>query len=104
MSRLRLADLFLDTFNYNAHTTASDALWVGLPVVTKLGKGFASRVAGSLLHAIGVSELVTENEQDYESLALHLARNPDALLTIKKKLKQIGYLIPCLILSAIRKI
>ena len=87
LSRLRLADLFLDTFNYNAHTTASDALWVGLPVVTKLGKGFASRVAGSLLHAIGVSELVTENEQNYESLALHLARNPDALLTIKKKIK-----------------
>ena len=87
LSRLRLADLFLDTFNYNAHSTASDALWAGLPVVTKLGEGFASRVAGSLLHAIGVSELVTENEQDYESLALHLARNPDVLLTIKKKIK-----------------
>jgi protein O-GlcNAc transferase len=61
LARQRLADLFLDTFNYNAHTTASDALWAGLPLVTKLGKGFAARVAGSLLNAVGLPELITQN-------------------------------------------
>jgi len=86
LARLKLADLFLDTFNVNAHTTASDALWAGLPVVTKLGKSFVSRVAGSLLKAIGLPELVTENEKDYESLIIDLALNPDKLLKIKEKL------------------
>ena len=86
LARQRLADLFLDTFNYNAHTTASDALWAGLPLVTKLGKGFAARVAGSLLNAVGLPELITESEQDYEALILKLATNPTKLAEIKEKL------------------
>ena len=86
LARHRLADLFLDTFNYNAHTTASDALWAGLPLVTKLGKGFAARVAGSLLNAVGLPELITETEQDYEALILKLATNPTKLAEIKVKL------------------
>jgi predicted O-linked N-acetylglucosamine transferase (SPINDLY family) len=86
LARHRLADLFIDTFNVNAHTTTSDALWAGLPVVTKLGKGFAARVAGSLLSAIDMSELITETEQEYESLILDLATNPERLGAIKLKL------------------
>jgi predicted O-linked N-acetylglucosamine transferase (SPINDLY family) len=86
LARQRLADLFLDTFNFNAHTTASDALWVGLPVVTKIGKGFAARVAGSLLTSIEVPELITTSEKEYEALALDLATNPEKLLLIKNKL------------------
>jgi len=86
LARQQLADLFLDTFNYNAHTTTSDALWAGLPLVTKLGKGFAARVAGSLLNAVGLPELVTETEKDYEVLILELATNPKKLIKIKEKL------------------
>ena len=86
LARHRLADLFLDTFNYNAHTTASDALWAGLPVVTKAGQGFAARVAGSLLNAIGLPELVTTTEQDYEELVLQLATNPTKLTKVKETL------------------
>lgn len=86
LARHRCADLFLDTFVYNAHTTASDALWAGLPVVTKLGKSFAARVGGSLLHALDLPELVTGTEADYEALALDLARNPARLAAIKAKL------------------
>ena len=86
LARHRLADLFIDTFNYNAHTTTSDALWSGLPVVTKLGKGFAARVAGSLLAAIDMSELITDTEQDYEALILDLATHPEHLGAIKLKL------------------
>ena len=86
LARHRLADLFVDTFAFNAHTTATEALWAGLPVVTKLGKGFAARVAGSLLNAVGLPELVTETEQDYEALILELATNPTKLAKIKEKL------------------
>jgi predicted O-linked N-acetylglucosamine transferase (SPINDLY family) len=86
LARHRLADLFIDTFNYNAHTTASDALWAGLPVVTKLGQGFAARVAGSLLTAIDLPELITETEMEYEALILDLATNPQRLAAIKQKL------------------
>jgi protein O-GlcNAc transferase len=86
LARHRLADLFLDTFNYNAHTTASDALWAGLPIITKLGQGFAARVAGSLLSAVGLEELITENEAEYEALALRLATTPSDLAQIKSKL------------------
>jgi protein O-GlcNAc transferase len=86
LARQKLADLFLDTLPYNAHTTTSDALWAGLPVVTCMGNAFAARVAGSLLHAIGLPELVTENLQDYEALALKLATNPALLAEIKAKL------------------
>jgi protein O-GlcNAc transferase len=86
LARHRLADLFLDTLPYNAHTTASDALWAGLPVLTCMGNTFAGRVAASLLHAIGLPELVTNNLPDYEALALTLARDPARLREIKAKL------------------
>ena len=86
LARQRFADLFVDTFAFNAHTTAAEALWAGLPVVTKPGLGFAARVAGSLLNAIGVPELITQTEKDYEALILELATNPTKLRMIKKKL------------------
>ncbi len=88
LARHRLADLFLDTLPYNAHTTASDALWVGLPVLTRMGESFASRVAGSLLNAIGLPELITDSPQAYEPLAIQLATHPDQLNAIKAKLEQ----------------
>ncbi|MDB2600353.1 tetratricopeptide repeat protein [Amylibacter sp.] len=86
LARQRFADLFVDTFAFNAHTTAAEALWAGLPVVTKAGLGFAARVAGSLLNAVGLPELVTETEQDYEELILELATTPIKLAGIKEKL------------------
>ena len=79
LARHRLADLFLDTLPFNAHTTASDALWAGLPVITQLGEAFAGRVAASLLNAIGLAELVTHSIEDYEALALRLAKHPTLL-------------------------
>ena len=88
LGRLKLADLFLDTFNFNAHTTASDSLWAGLPIITKMGKGFAARVAGSLLKSIKIPELITTSEEEYEALALSLATNPDKLAAIKNKLAE----------------
>jgi predicted O-linked N-acetylglucosamine transferase (SPINDLY family) len=86
LARHRHADLFLDTFNINAHTTASDALWAGLPVLTKLGSSFAARVAGSLLHALDMPELVTRTADAYEQCALEIATNPAALATVKARL------------------
>lgn len=86
LARHRHADLFLDTLPYNAHTTASDALWAGLPVVTCIGKTFSGRVAASLLHAVGLPELVTQSLADYESLALKLATDRPALGAVKAKL------------------
>jgi predicted O-linked N-acetylglucosamine transferase (SPINDLY family) len=86
LARHRLADLFLDTLPCNAHTTASDALWAGLPLVTCLGSTFAGRVAASLLNAIGMSELVASSPANYEALALKLARDPNALAAVKAKL------------------
>jgi protein O-GlcNAc transferase len=86
LARYRLADIFLDTFPYNAHTTAADALMAGLPVVTCMGRGFHSRVAGSLVHASGLGELVTHSLQDYEALALALAAQPDRVARLKKRL------------------
>ncbi len=88
LARLRQADLFLDTLPYNAHTTAADALWVGVPVVTRIGSTFAGRVAASLLRAVGLPELVTELVQDYEALALKIAREPELLASFKAKLAQ----------------
>jgi predicted O-linked N-acetylglucosamine transferase (SPINDLY family) len=88
LARHRLADLFLDTLPYNAHTTASDALWTGLPLVTCRGKSFPGRVAASLLAAVGLPELVTENLQDYEALALRIAREPDLLAGFRERLDQ----------------
>lgn len=86
LERIGAADLFLDTFPCNAHTTASDALWAGLPVLTRCGETFASRVCGSLLHALGLPELVTHSAQEYESRALGLARDPDALAALRRRL------------------
>ncbi len=86
LARLALGDLFLDSLPYNAHTTASDALWMGLPVLTLRGTAFAGRVAASLLHAVGLPELVTESAEAYETLALDLARNPATLGGLREKL------------------
>jgi predicted O-linked N-acetylglucosamine transferase (SPINDLY family) len=86
MARLRMADLLLDTAPYNAHTTGSDALWAGVPIVTCIGDTFAGRVAASLLTAIGVPELVTSTAQAYEALAIELAENPVRLAAIRQKL------------------
>ena len=88
LARHRLADLFLDTLPCNAHTTASDALWAGLPILTCSGRTFSGRVAGSLLNAIGLSELITDSIQQYEAMALTIARNPDLLASLKAKLAQ----------------
>lgn len=76
----------MDTFPYNAHTTASDALWVGTPVLTLQGCTFASRVASSLLTNIGITELITHNVEEYRTLAIKLALDPKKLLEIKTKL------------------
>ena len=86
LARHQLADLFIDAFPCNAHTTASDALWAGLPVLTLMGKSFASRVAASLLSAIGLPELVTISQAEYESLAIELAKSPQKLEELKRKL------------------
>jgi predicted O-linked N-acetylglucosamine transferase (SPINDLY family) len=86
LARHDLADLFLDTLPYNAHTTCSDALWVGLPVLTLMGHTFPGRVSASLLSAMGLSELVTHTQEEYEALAVELAMNRQKLADIKVKL------------------
>jgi protein O-GlcNAc transferase len=86
LARLKQADLFLDSLPYNAHTTASDALWAGLPLITCRGTAFPGRVAASLLNAAGLPELVTENLEDYERLALMLARDKAKLAGLRQKL------------------
>jgi predicted O-linked N-acetylglucosamine transferase (SPINDLY family) len=86
LARHRVADLFLDTLPYNAHTTASDALWAGLPILTCTGEAFASRVAASLLQAIHLPELIASTPQQYEDLAVDLATDPPRLARIKQKL------------------
>ena len=86
LARHRHADLFLDTFHYNAHTTACDALWMGLPVVTRLGSTFASRVGASLLHAVGLPELVTTSAEAYEARAVELATTTEMLADIRARL------------------
>ena len=88
LARHRLADLFLDTFPYGAHTTASDSLWSGLPLITKIGNTFASRVAASLLKAIGLDELITKSDEQYVNLAIELANNRKKLDLIKNKLNK----------------
>lgn len=86
MARHRLADIFLDTFPYNAHTTASDALWMGIPVVTLQGKSFAANVASSLLKTVGITELITQSWSEYEEVAVNLACNPSKRENLKKQL------------------
>jgi protein O-GlcNAc transferase len=86
LARQRAADLFLDTLPYNAHSTACDALFAGLPFVTCAGTSFAGRVGGSMLEAAGLPELVTASLEDYEALALKLATAPALLQAIRRKL------------------
>ncbi|HEX3486967.1 MAG TPA: tetratricopeptide repeat protein [Micropepsaceae bacterium] len=86
LARHRLADLFLDTLPYGAHTTASDSLWAGVPVLTCMGASFAGRVAASLLHAVGMPELIAHSLEDYAALALKLARDPTGLTALRTKL------------------
>jgi predicted O-linked N-acetylglucosamine transferase (SPINDLY family) len=86
LARQQQADVLLDTLPYNAHTTTSDALWAGVPVVTCMGDNFASRVAASLLNAVGLPELITHNLQDYAALALKLAHQPNELARLRNAL------------------
>jgi predicted O-linked N-acetylglucosamine transferase (SPINDLY family) len=86
LGRLKLADLFLDTLPFNAGTTASDALWAGLPVLTCAGEAFAARMAGSLLQAVGLPELITHSLADYEAKALELAQQPEMLRGLRQRL------------------
>jgi predicted O-linked N-acetylglucosamine transferase (SPINDLY family) len=88
LARQRVADLFLDTLPCNAHTTASDALWAGLPVLTCAGAGFAARVAASLLHAVGLPDLVTTSLEEYAATALALAEDPSRLAAVRGRLAQ----------------
>ena len=87
LARHKIADLFLDTYPYGAHTASSDALWTGLPIVTLTGQSFASRVAGSILTAIDIPELITQTKEEYENRALDLAKNPAQLAKIKNTLR-----------------
>lgn len=88
LARFRAADLFLDTLPYNAHTTASDALWAGLPVLTRVGASYAGRVGASLLTAVGLPELITQSGAAYESLAIDLARAPERISAIRARLER----------------
>ncbi|MBV8308174.1 MAG: tetratricopeptide repeat protein [Gammaproteobacteria bacterium] len=86
LARQRAADLCLDTLPYNAHTTASDALWAGVPILTRAGQSFAARVTASLLGALGLDELITHSAEDYETLAVSLASDPQRLEQLRAKL------------------
>jgi predicted O-linked N-acetylglucosamine transferase (SPINDLY family) len=88
LARLRAADLFLDTLPYNAHATAMDALWAGLPVLTLKGQSFASRVSASLLSTVGLTEMVASTAEEYEEMAVRLATNGNLLEDIKRRLAQ----------------
>tara|TARA_B100000131_G_scaffold209043_1_gene201068 strand:- start:116 stop:2230 length:2115 start_codon:yes stop_codon:yes gene_type:complete len=94
LARHSLGDIFLDTFNYNAHTTASDALWAGMPLVTLAGKSFSARVSASLLNSIGLSELICSTEKQYFEKALELGRNPRKISFLKQKLFNHKYSYP----------
>ena len=87
LARYRFVDLFLDTFPYNAHTTASDAIRMGAPIISLMGQSFASRVASSILKRMDLAELITHDIEAYENLAIHLAKNPNKLNSIKNQLK-----------------
>ncbi len=86
LARHRHADLFIDTFNYNAHTTASDALWTGLPLVTRVGRQMSARVSASLLTGLGMAEMITNSDAEYEALVMALAADPPRLAEAKAKL------------------
>ena len=87
LARHSVADLFIDTLPCNAHTTTSDALWAGLPVLTLAGRSFAARVAASLLTAVGLPELITTSQAEYEAKAIHLATHPDELKALRQRLQ-----------------
>ena len=89
LSRIKCADLFLDTFNYNAHTTASDALWSGVPVITKQGKSFPARVCSSLLTSLGLEELIVQDNEEYEEKAYKIANNRIYLEELKVLQKEL---------------
>ena len=84
--RINFADLFLDTFPYNAHTTCKDSIWAGVPVLTKIGKSFHSRVASSLLKTSGLEELITHSDEEYISKAVKIANDDKYLMRLKNKL------------------
>jgi predicted O-linked N-acetylglucosamine transferase (SPINDLY family) len=86
LARIKLADLFLDTWPCNAHTTASDSLWVGVPIITLIGESFASRVCASLLNAMELPEMITNSIENYEALAIELALNEGKLSQTREKL------------------
>ena len=88
LARHRAADLFLDTLPFNAHTTASDALWAGLPLLTMAGHSYAGRVAASLLHTLGLEELITRSPEDYEKVAVSLAGDRPRLEDIRARLER----------------
>lgn len=94
LARHAAADLFLDTTPYNAHTTASDALWMGVPVITQLGRSFPARVAASLLHAVDLPELITQSAEEYQSLAIRLAKKPPDLGRIRARLESARHSSP----------
>jgi len=89
LARYAVADLFLDSFPFNAGTTANDALWMGLPVLTYSGRAFAARMAGALLTAAGLPELITYNLRDYEERAVELANAPEQCQALRKTLAQV---------------
>lgn len=91
LARHKMADLFLDTWPYNAHTTASDALWAGLPLLTLQGHTFPGRVASSLLRNLQLPELITEEVQAYEAMAVRLATNPDLLSVLRSRLNAVKH-------------
>ena len=102
LARFTLADLMLDTFPYNAGTTASDALWMGLPIVTRSGRTVISRMAGSLLTAVGLPDLITDTQADYEKLAITLGRNPARVASHRRYLAEHGrgsplFDVPCIV-------
>lgn len=103
LARHRLADLFLDTLPHNAHTTTSDALWAGLPVLTCRGTTFAGRVADSLLQATGLPDLVTQSLDDYEALALSLARDPVLLASFRERLARARDICPLFDIDRFRR-
>ncbi len=86
LARLQCADLFLDTFPYNAHTSAIDSLWAGVPLITRMGESFASRLAGSLVTSLGLADLITPDLAAYEALAIDLATHPQQMVELKQRL------------------
>ena len=87
MARHSIFDLFLDSFNYNAHTSAVDSLWAELPILTKVGKSFSSRICGSILSSVGLKSLITYSKKEYEEKAIYYGNNKNEIMKIKKKIE-----------------